>query len=82
MDVLIYFCGILSDLVVDDLNPDRPPSLLKKNIRFRDVKLSHTQSQTFSSRAILLVSDVCRFSTPAFIRSPVTVLLDSAKVKT
>lgn len=29
MDVLIYFCGILTDLVVTDLNPDWPPSLLK-----------------------------------------------------
>lgn len=29
MDVLIYLCGILTDLVVADLNTDRPPSLLK-----------------------------------------------------
>lgn len=29
MDVLIYSCGILTDLVVADLNPDRPPSFLK-----------------------------------------------------
>lgn len=32
MDVLIYFCGILTDLVVADLNPDRPPSLLKNPV--------------------------------------------------
>lgn len=40
MDVLIYLQGILADLVVADLNPDcpPPPSLLKKNTRFRDVK--------------------------------------------
>ena len=29
MDVLIYLRGILTDLVVADLNTDRPPSLLK-----------------------------------------------------
>lgn len=49
MDVLIYFCGILDDLVVADLNPARPPSFLKKSTRFRDVRLSHTQ--TFLSQA-------------------------------
>lgn len=29
MDVLIYLRGIFADLVVADLNPDQPPSLLK-----------------------------------------------------
>lgn len=54
MDALIYFHGILTDLVVTDLNPDWPPSLLR-NPPDLDVKLSHTQPQTFFSQAVLLV---------------------------
>lgn len=49
MDVLIYFCGISTDLVVVDLNPDRATSLLKKSPRFRDVKLRHIHSLRHSS---------------------------------
>lgn len=66
MDALIYFHGILTDLVVIDLNPDLPPSLLK-NPPDLDVKLSHTQPQTFSSHALLLVC--LSFLVPILIES-------------
>lgn len=58
MNVLIYYCGILADLVVADLNPDRtpPPSL---STRFRE---SQTQSQSVSYQAVLFVS-VCHLYT-------------------
>lgn len=58
MDLLIYFCGILTDLVVAGLNPDRPPSLLKST-RFRGCHdKSHTAWDILLSGCVPCVSSL------------------------